>query len=54
MRLFFILLFFIIIKNLYSINWTKEFNGISASEKINLSDGGAISHYKTLEIGKIV
>ena len=46
MRLLFILLFFIIIKNSYSINWTKEFNGISSSEKINLSNGGTISHYK--------
>ena len=45
MRLLFIL-FFIIIKNSYSINWTKEFNGISSSEKINLSNGGTISHYK--------
>ena len=33
-------------KNLYSINWTKEFNGISSSEKINLFNGGTISHYK--------
>ena len=46
MRLLFILIFFIIIKNSYSINWTKEFNGISSSEKINLSNGGTISHYK--------
>ena len=38
--------FFIIMKNLYSINWTKEFNGISSNEKINLSNGGTISHYK--------
>ena len=49
MRLLFILLFFIIMKNLYSINWTKEFNGISSSEKINLSNGGKISHYKRSE-----
>ena len=46
MRLLFTLLFFIIIKNSYSINWTKEFNGVSSSEKINLSNGGTISHYK--------
>ena len=46
MKFLFIPLFFIIIKNSYSINWTKEFNGISSSEKINLSNGGTISHYK--------
>ena len=54
MRSVFIQLFFIIIKNLHSINWTKEFNGISYSEKINLSNGKTIPHYKTLEIEKIV
>ena len=42
----FLFIFFIAIKNSYSINWTKEFNGISSSEKINLSNGGTISHYK--------
>ena len=46
MRLLFILLFFIIIKNSYSINWTKEFNGNSSSEKINISNGGIISYYR--------
>ena len=46
MKFLFIPLFFTIIKNSYSINWTKEFNGISSNEKINLSNGGTISHYK--------
>ena len=46
MRFLFITLFFITITNSYAINWTKEFNGTSSSEKINLSDGRTVSHYK--------
>ena len=46
MRLFFITLILFITTNLYSISWTKEYNGISSSEKIDLSDGRKISHYK--------
>ncbi len=45
--------FFTIIKNSYSINWTKEFNGISFSEKINLSNRGTISHYKNFGYWKV-
>lgn len=46
MKLFFFILFIIINTNAYSNNWTKEYNGISSSQKINLSDGGKVSHYK--------
>ena len=46
MRFLFIPLFLIMITNSYSINWTKEFNGVSSSEKIKLSNGATISHYK--------
>ena len=46
MRFLFITLFFTIITNSYTISWTKEFNGTSSSEKINLSDGRTVSHYK--------
>ena len=46
MQFLFFILFFIITTNSYSISWTKEFNGVSSSEKINLSDGGTVSHYK--------
>ncbi len=46
MRLLFISLFFIIAAKSFCISWTKEFNGVSSSEKINLSDGRKVSHYK--------
>lgn len=46
MRSFFITLFLLINTSSYSISWTKEFNGVSSSEKINLSDGRKVSHYK--------
>ena len=46
MQFSFTILFLIITTNLYSISWTKEFNGTSSSEKINLSDGRQVSHYK--------
>ena len=46
MRLLFLILFYIITTNSFSIEWTKEFNGISSSIKIKLSDGGTISHYE--------
>ena len=46
MQFLFITLFFTIITNSYAISWTKEFNRTSSSEKINLSDGRTVSHYK--------
>ena len=46
LRFFLIIFFFIITTNSYSISWTKEYNGVSSSEKINLSDGRKLSHYK--------
>ena len=46
MRSLFTTLFLMMTINSYSINWTKEFNGFSSSEKITLSNGGTISHYK--------
>ncbi len=46
MRIFLIPLLYIIVVNSYSITWTKEYNGISSSEKIDLSEGGKVSHYK--------
>ena len=46
MQFLFITLFFTIITNSYAISWTKEFNGTSSSEKIILSDGRTVSHYK--------
>ena len=46
MRFFFIIAIFILTINSYSISWTKEYNGISSSKKINLSDGGKLSHYE--------
>ena len=46
MQFLFITLFLIITTNSFSISWTKEFNGMSSSEEIKLSDGGTVSHYK--------
>ena len=46
MRYLFFTLFLTTITNSYAISWTKEFNGTSSSEKINLSDGRTVSHYK--------
>ena len=46
MRLLFTSLFFVIAAKSFCISWTKEFNGVSSSEKINLSDGRKVSHYK--------
>lgn len=46
MRFLLTSIFLIITINSYSITWTKEFNGMSSSEKIKLSAGGTISHYK--------
>jgi hypothetical protein len=46
MRYFLIILLYIIVVNSYSITWTKEYNGVSSSEKINLTEGGKVSHYK--------
>ena len=46
MRIFLIPLLYIIVVNSYSITWTKEYNGVSSSEKINLTEGGKVSHYK--------
>ena len=46
MRIFLIPLLYIIVVNSYSITWTKEYNGVSSSEKIDLTEGGKVSHYK--------
>ena len=46
MQFLFITFFLIITTNSFSTSWTKEFNGMSSSEKIKLSDGGTVSHYK--------
>ena len=46
MRIFLIPLLYIIVVNSYSITWTKEYNGVSSSEKINLTEGGKVSNYK--------
>ena len=47
MRLILISLFFVFTVNLFSKNWTKEYNGMSSSETIKLSDGRKLSHYKS-------
>ena len=46
MRSFFITLYFILTTNSYAISWTREYNGVSSSENIKLSDGRKVSHYK--------
>lgn len=46
MKILLLILSIIITCNSYSKSWTKEFNGFSSSEKINLSDGRTLSHYK--------
>ena len=49
MRFLFTSLLFILTTNSYSINWTKELNGTSSSERINLFEGRIVSHYKNSE-----
>ena len=49
MKILLLILSIIITCNSYSKSWTKEFNGFSSSEKINLSDGRTLSHYKNKE-----
>lgn len=46
MRFCIIACIFFIVTSTFSISWTREFNGVSSSEKINLSDGSVVSHYK--------
>ena len=46
MRFILFIFFLVLLKNSHSKSWTKEFNGYSSSEKIELSDGSTISHYK--------
>ena len=46
MRFILFIFCLVLLKNSHSKSWTKEFNGYSSSEKIELSDGSTISHYK--------
>ena len=46
MKFIILIIFFVFGTNLYSKSWTKEYNGSSSRERIDLSDGRSVSHYK--------